>query len=73
MASCGLPDALTGPISRGDAATVAEHLLVMNEKCSDFVPLYKDLGRQALQIAAEKGKMDQRGALQLAEMLKKDE
>jgi len=73
LVNSGLPDALTGPISRGDAATVAEHLLVMNEKCSDFVPLYKDLGRQALQIAAEKGKMDQRGALQLAEMLKKDE
>lgn len=70
LANCGLPAALTGPISRGDAATVAQHLRVMNDKCSDFLPLYKDLGRQALLIAADKGKMEPGSAAQLEVLLK---
>ncbi len=70
LSDCGLPDALTGPISRGDTETVMQHLRALEEKCGDYLPLYKELGRQALLIATEKGKMAPGSAAPLLEMLK---
>jgi len=70
LAACGLPDALTGPISRGDAATVTQHLHAMNDSCSDYVPVYRSLGRLALMLAEEKGKMEPGSAARLRDMLK---
>ena len=70
LAECGLPAALTGPISRGDTATVAQHLQTMNEKCSDYVAIYQALGQQALRIALDKGKMAPGSEARLEEMLK---
>lgn len=36
----GLPDALTGPVRRGDAAGVAKHLATLRAKAPDLIPLY---------------------------------
>lgn len=47
--------ALTGPISRGDATTVAKHLEAMQQFCPDLLPLYKQLGLYTTSIATEKG------------------
>jgi predicted short-subunit dehydrogenase-like oxidoreductase (DUF2520 family) len=45
----GLPrDALTGPISRGDAATVRRHLTLLKGEQAD---IYRVLGRVALRLA----------------------
>jgi len=47
----GLPGALTGPIPRGDAGTVALHLQALAERAPDLLPLYTALGREALRLA----------------------
>jgi len=47
-----LPDqALTGPIARGDIATVERHLQALEE--SDYQNLYRVLGEAAVQIASQ--------------------
>ena len=47
----GLPAALTGPISRGDAGTVALHLAALGRQAPDLIPLYAALGQEALRLA----------------------
>lgn len=46
-------DALTGPIARGDEATVARHLEVLRERAPDLVPLYEALAHRTRELAAE--------------------
>jgi predicted short-subunit dehydrogenase-like oxidoreductase (DUF2520 family) len=43
--------ALTGPISRGDALTVRRHLEALAGGCPDFLPLYLALARATLSLA----------------------
>jgi len=45
-------EALTGPIARGDVATVASHLAILP---ADRQPLYRSLGREALALARRRG------------------
>lgn len=52
--SRGLPNALTGPVSRGDADVIASHLKELSESRPELVPLYRELARINLDIA-EKG------------------
>ena len=47
----GLPQALTGPIARGDGQVVQSHLDCLPPKLTD---LYKELGLRALELGAEK-------------------
>lgn len=47
----GLPNALTGPIARGDAEVVGKHL---QEIPSDLKDIYKGLGRLALELGEER-------------------
>lgn len=47
----GVENALTGPIERGDVATVAKHLEVLDSERKD---IYKALGKQILNIAERK-------------------
>ena len=61
----GLPEALTGPISRGDAATIRLHLDRLSEEDRH---LYCALGREALGVAVRGGLSDTR-ARQIAELL----
>lgn len=48
----GLADALTGPIARGDVETVRLHLRTLPER---EARLYRELGREALEIAQASG------------------
>lgn len=50
----GLPAALTGPIERGDAATVRRHLAHL-DRDSEVALAYRTLGVLALQLAEAKG------------------
>ena len=51
----GIPDALTGPIMRGDAQTVQDHLAAMQKRTPELVGLYKELARQTVSVARDKG------------------
>ncbi len=47
-------DALTGPIARGDEATVAEHLRALGERAPQLTPLYEALAERTRAVAAER-------------------
>jgi predicted short-subunit dehydrogenase-like oxidoreductase (DUF2520 family) len=46
------PGALTGPIARGDAATVERHLEALRELAPELVPMYEALAERARELAA---------------------
>ncbi|MCO6453627.1 MAG: DUF2520 domain-containing protein [Caldilineales bacterium] len=54
----GLPLALTGPISRGDAGTLRNHQEHLAASQPDLLPLYQLLGQAALPIAAAQGRLN---------------
>ncbi len=58
LARDGLPSALTGPISRGDAATITRHLKAMEELAPEVLDLYRRLGEHTVRLAREKGGLD---------------
>jgi predicted short-subunit dehydrogenase-like oxidoreductase (DUF2520 family) len=49
------PGALTGPIARGDEATVERHRAAIRERAPELVPLYDELAERARSIAAREG------------------
>ena len=51
----GLPAALTGPVARGDAATVRMHRAALRALDPALDAAYAALGRHALRVAREKG------------------
>ena len=61
-------DALTGPVARGDTATIVRHLESLT---LDDGRLYRELGRAALELAQKHG-MDETTAEQVAEALATD-
>lgn len=54
----GIPAALTGPIARGDAGTVAHHLEVLGKLAPHVVPVYKELALHTVSVALAKGTID---------------
>lgn len=52
LVDLGAAQALTGPIRRGDAGTIRAHLAALP---AELRPLYRILGRQALELAREAG------------------
>ncbi len=65
----GLPDCLTGPISRGDLGTIDKHLNVLKANNSSLLNTYKELGLQTIPIALAKGKIDKGKAKELKALL----
>ncbi len=61
-------DALTGPIARGDTATIVRHIESLT---FDDGKLYRELGRAALELAQKSG-MDEAAAERVAEALATD-
>lgn len=51
----GLPQALTGPIARGDVMVLARHLLALRPM-REIAALYRATGRRVVRVAAEKGR-----------------
>jgi predicted short-subunit dehydrogenase-like oxidoreductase (DUF2520 family) len=49
----GAPEALTGPIARGDWKTVVDHLEVMRRKMPHLVDFYRVMGTLTVQAAGE--------------------
>lgn len=54
----GLPQALTGPVARGDAATVAEHLAALRKVSCQVADLYRVIAESSLDVAYRKGAAD---------------
>jgi len=65
----GIPDALTGPIMRGDIQTVRDHLEAMQRHTPELTGLYKGLARQTVLVAREKGSITQQTADELLRLL----
>ncbi|HWR97542.1 MAG TPA: Rossmann-like and DUF2520 domain-containing protein [Candidatus Methanoperedens sp.] len=51
----GIPAALTGPIARGDAATVAGHVAALRQRAPELLALYRLLARETVPLARAKG------------------
>ena len=51
----GIPDALTGPLARGDAGTVAGHLRALEAKDAEVAEAYRQLARLSLPMLIERG------------------
>ena len=61
-------EALTGPVMRGDTATIVRHLQSL---AVDDAKLYRALGRAALELAQKQG-MDEKAAAKVADALATD-
>ncbi|MGE5172755.1 MAG: Rossmann-like and DUF2520 domain-containing protein [Betaproteobacteria bacterium] len=66
----GIPDALTGPIMRGDAQTVRDHVDAIGKRTPELVSLYKELARQTVAVARDKGSISQETAAELLNIVK---
>jgi len=55
LRTVGLPGALTGPISRGDVATLRSHLAALAERQPGLLPLYRVLALHTADLAVRKG------------------
>lgn len=55
LGSVGLPDALTGPIARGDVGTVRSHLGALAAGPGDLLRLYLALAQRTIEVALRKG------------------
>jgi predicted short-subunit dehydrogenase-like oxidoreductase (DUF2520 family) len=66
LAELGVPGALTGPVERGDVASVERHLDALSARAPEVTELYRLLGRDVLRLARDKGKLapDQDAALE---------
>ncbi|MDD5190818.1 MAG: DUF2520 domain-containing protein [Dehalococcoidales bacterium] len=65
-----IPQALTGPIARGDTGTVQKHLIALKREAPDVLSTYCELGLQTIPIALAKGKIDANKAAELRTLLK---
>jgi len=65
----GLPGGLTGPISRGDAQVVADHLEEIAKMSPDLEPLYRQIVLTTLRITEESGQLDSETAERLHTLL----
>jgi predicted short-subunit dehydrogenase-like oxidoreductase (DUF2520 family) len=67
--TAGIPQALTGPIARGDAKTVSAHISAIEDLEPDVLLLYKTLGRATIQIAKAKGTLSEDAAREILKLL----
>jgi predicted short-subunit dehydrogenase-like oxidoreductase (DUF2520 family) len=52
--SSGIPDALTGPIARGDAETVRAHVDALEKRAPELLGLYRELAEHTIMVAQER-------------------
>ena len=59
IGNIGLPNCLTGPISRGDLGTIGKHLDALEARDASLATVYRILGLQTIPVALAKGKIDE--------------
>jgi predicted short-subunit dehydrogenase-like oxidoreductase (DUF2520 family) len=67
----GFPKCLTGPIARGDVATIRRHLAALGKYAPEMLSLYKELGRFTVPIGQDKGSLSSEKAEELIHLLKR--
>jgi len=67
----GIPAALTGPIARGDAETVQDHIEAMQKRAPELLELYCSLAKHTLGVAKEKGVLTQETIRALSIVIKR--
>lgn len=70
IGNVGLPDCLTGPVSRGDVGTIKKHLDALQELAPSLLAIYRELGLETIPVALAKGKIDERRAEEMRLLLK---
>lgn len=70
IANVGIPQALTGPIARGDSGTVKKHIEALKKEAPDVLSTYYELGLQTIHVALAKGRIDETKAAELRSVLK---
>jgi predicted short-subunit dehydrogenase-like oxidoreductase (DUF2520 family) len=65
----GVAEALTGPISRGDVATIQKHIGALDQLRPEILPIYKLLAQEAVAISVQGGKITPQRAKQLMGVL----
>lgn len=65
----GPTNALSGPIARGDSATIEAHLDALQGSPTDLGEAYRLLGREALRLAANRGELSKDKLTQIEEIL----
>ncbi len=65
----GFPDALTGPIARGDVETVEIHLRALKDSQPDIIPSYVAMGKRTIAMALEKGTLAVESAEAIVQLL----
>jgi predicted short-subunit dehydrogenase-like oxidoreductase (DUF2520 family) len=73
LESVGLPEALTGPIARGDVGTVKNHVQALRRAPGDLVRLYAALARKTVEVAIRKGKIERTHAESILRLLSDDD
>lgn len=73
IAEKGVPDALTGPIARGDVGTVKDHLHAIDTALPELSEIYRALGRYTVGTAGRKGSINARRAALLSRILSRRE
>jgi predicted short-subunit dehydrogenase-like oxidoreductase (DUF2520 family) len=68
--SAGIPDALTGPIMRGDVQTVRGHLEAIRARTPELADLYRELARHTVTVARDKSSLGPEAAAEMLELLK---
>lgn len=66
----GTAQALTGPIARGDDDVVQEHLHALNAWDARVAAIYRELGAVALDLARDRGEVDDDALARLAKALR---
>jgi predicted short-subunit dehydrogenase-like oxidoreductase (DUF2520 family) len=66
----GIPDALTGPIARGDVETVAAHLQAIEKDAPGLLAIYRCLGLYTVDLAKAKGTLNEEAADRLLALLR---
>ena len=69
LEAVGLPDALTGPIARGDLGTVKRHLRALESMPGDFARLYRLMARKTIDLGVKKGSLAEEDAQHLFDLL----
>jgi predicted short-subunit dehydrogenase-like oxidoreductase (DUF2520 family) len=69
--TAGFPKCLTGPIARGDVATIRRHLAALDKYAPELLPLYKELGGFTIPIGRDKGSLAADRAEDLRTLLKR--
>jgi predicted short-subunit dehydrogenase-like oxidoreductase (DUF2520 family) len=69
METLGISDALTGPISRGDAETIRSHMTAMQKRSPELIGLYRQLARKTVEVARDRGSIDGQTAKELLKLV----